>query len=109
MVRIGQARAIGRVLRGVPAVGAQFAALPARAGDDDKPPAYKIYIDPETGKYTTRDPAAEESSQVTVQPPAAADGGGPDLPLLLTASGMIAALAALVLISKHRKQSESRH
>lgn len=34
---------------------------PTLAGDDDKPPAYKIYIDPETGKYTTEDPAAVKS------------------------------------------------
>lgn len=32
--------------------------LYTRAGDEDREPAYLIYIDPETGRYTTRDPAA---------------------------------------------------
>ena len=30
--------------------------MPAAGSDDDERPAYMIYIDPETGKYTTEDP-----------------------------------------------------
>jgi hypothetical protein len=34
------------------------AAAASLAGDEDQDPAYLIYIDPETGRYTTEDPAA---------------------------------------------------
>lgn len=98
---------MGRILRG--ALISQFAALPVWSGDDDKAPAYKIYIDPETGKYTTRDPDATDTAQVTVQPAAAEDAGAPELPLLLTAAGLIVAMAAFVVINKQRKQNDSRH
>jgi len=48
---------------------------PAFTGDDDKAPAYMIYIDPETGKYTTTRPhsvgtatAAEQSTDAQAAP-----------------------------------------
>jgi hypothetical protein len=37
--------------------------LPSVASDDDEQPVYKIYIDPETGKYTTEDPLAADRDQ----------------------------------------------
>lgn len=106
MGTVAQARVNGRLRLGASAVAAQLAAVPARAGDDDKPPAYKIYIDPETGKYTTEDPGTAEQAQLTVRPAAAEDAGAADLPLLLTAAGVIAALAAFVLVSKHLRQAD---
>jgi hypothetical protein len=110
MDRLGHARPTRRFRRGGTAAAALFAATPLRAGDDDKAPAYKIYIDPETGKYTTRDPDAAEASQLTAQPAAKAESGDTtELPLLLTAAAMIVAVAVFVLVSRQRKLNDSRH
>jgi hypothetical protein len=108
MGKVRRTPAIGRTLRGARAAALLFAAGPLRAGDDDKTPAYKIYIDPETGKYTTQDPDALEVTQAPVEPAAAVDAGAPDLPLPLIAAGVIVALGAFVLISKQLKQTDSR-
>jgi hypothetical protein len=35
---------------------------PAAASDNDERPAYMIYIDPETGKYTTEDPSRKSQA-----------------------------------------------
>ena len=44
------------------------ASLPAIAGDDDKPLPYMIYVDPETGKYVTVDPAAGHAAASSAKP-----------------------------------------
>ncbi|MDX1499582.1 MAG: hypothetical protein R3176_06780 [Woeseiaceae bacterium] len=63
---------------GVMAFGAVLAPATARPGDDDKPPPYKIYIDPVTGKYTTEDPAATRTAQPAGAAASAAPGAAPD-------------------------------
>lgn len=50
-------------------LAALLVAANAPAGDDDERPAYMIYIDPETGRYTTEDPFADAPGQ---QAPASA-------------------------------------
>lgn len=83
------------------AAGAVFAAGAAFAGDDDKPPAYKIYIDPETGKYTTEDPALnkDEAAVVAASPRAAGNeaGNGTAAFGITTAALVIAVLAGTAL------------
>jgi hypothetical protein len=71
-------------------------ALPVYAGDDDKPPAYKIYIDPETGKYTTEDPGAMAENAPVIQPPtvAATDASSSKFPVLIVATGVAVMLLA---------------
>jgi hypothetical protein len=66
------------LLASVLLVPALFGAAATLASDNDEKPPYMIYIDPETGKYTTRDPYAEpaaesrpsqpEPARVSVQP-----------------------------------------
>lgn len=41
--------------------------MPAIAGDEDEKPPYMIYIDPETGGYTTTDPESEGVAQQMVE------------------------------------------
>lgn len=55
---------------GVVLLCAMLAAVNVRAGDDDKPPPYRIYIDPETGRYTTEDPLAKLEDMPVVKAPA---------------------------------------
>ena len=76
------------------ASGLVLACGPALAGDDDKPPAYKIYIDPETGRYTTEDPALkkEQGSAITVAP----DPGGSEAGQVSSLSGV--AMTAVIII-----------
>ena len=52
------ARSFIRVILAASVCLVLLAAEPAISGDDDKESAYMIYIDPETGKYTTQDPHA---------------------------------------------------
>jgi hypothetical protein len=104
---------------------------PAFSGDDDKAPAYMIYIDPETGKYTTTKPhstgtadAAEQSARppeapaMSSVPPAAstrvtADAQpGPDmrrsnLPLLIASTSVLAVLVVIGVVRSQRKQLHS--
>ncbi len=67
----------------------------AVAGDEDRAPAYKIYIDPETGQYTTEDPFAEPDSPTAVSalPQATSDAAVP------APTGRVVAVAAIIGIS----------
>lgn len=66
---------IAAALGGALALGAA-AAVPA--SDDDEDPPYLIYIDPETGKYTTVDPMAPRSEAGTPARAHAPQGAGQD-------------------------------
>ena len=61
--------------------------LPAIAypGDEDTKPAYMIYIDPETGKYTTEDPASGNTndSVVPARPASGESNPGSPLPIVI--------------------------
>jgi hypothetical protein len=99
--------------------------FPAYAGDDDKAPAYMIYIDPETGKYTTTRPhsvgtadAAQQSAQASdapatadVRPTAAAqptsDVQRSNLPLIIAGASVLAALLVAGVVRTQRKQFHS--
>lgn len=62
-------RAYTRSLCGLALVlAALLVAANATAGDDDERPAYMIYIDPETGRYTTEDPFADVPDPRTAAP-----------------------------------------
>lgn len=82
-----------------------FAALvlPATAwpGDEDSEPGYMIYIDPETGKYTTEDP--DVATHIVVP----AKQGQTDQQLKLPwAIAGVAALALLLVVGllKHQRR-----
>lgn len=83
-------------------------ALPAGAGDDDKPPAYKIYIDPETGKYTTEEPGVQANEPRIIQPAvdAASEVSSSGFPVLVVIAGAAAVLLAGGLI---RHQMRHNH
>lgn len=81
------------------------AAAPALAGDDDKAPAYKIYIDPETGRYTTEDPEAAQPA-AAVPPPAAAGASKDRLPML-AGGAIVAGLAGFVLFARRRRNANT--
>ncbi len=76
------------------ALGAMLSAA-AFAGDEDRAPAYKIYVDPETGQYTTEDPFAEPDSGTvaSAMPQRADDAAAP------AATGRVIAMAAIIGIS----------
>lgn len=70
--------------------------LPSVASDNDEQPVYKIYIDPETGKYTTEDPLAADreppAPAVTAESTTAAPAAG------VPRQNRYAAVAAALLI-----------
>lgn len=89
-------------------LGAVLSPAPALGSDNDERPAYMIYMDPETGQYTTRDPMqrrpTDYDAQTTGSPPApgvtppesssprASDGGRTDR------SGVIVIIAGAMLL-----------
>ena len=82
------------------------AVLPTTAypGDEDTKPAYMIYIDPDTGKYTTEDPdAGNTNAPVVPVRPASADSQ-PDSPLFIVIGGVLAILLVGGLIKYQRRQ-----
>jgi hypothetical protein len=90
------------------AVIAAAVLLPAAAwcGDEDSKPAYMIYIDPETGKYTHEDP--DTATQV-VAPAAkqAPTDSQPGSPLLIVAGGVLAALLVVGLVKHKHKRKQA--
>lgn len=81
----------------------------AVAGDEDRKPAYMIYIDPVTGKYTTEDPDDPGNSD-TVDGPAPlagaehdGDGNAWDLPMLVLAVGVVVAMLVGAFYRQQRK------
>lgn len=80
------------------------------AGDDDKPPAYRIYIDPETGKYTTEDPLAELEHGPVARPVPAESPVPEEQPVvaMLTAAVMIAVLGGAFLLFRRQPTNQER-
>ena len=82
--------------------------LPAIAypGDEDTKPAYMIYIDPETGKYTTEDPEAanKNTSVVPAQP---VSGNRQTKLLLLVVGGCAAAVLLVGGLLRHQRRQET--
>lgn len=66
------------------------------ASDDDEQPAYMIYIDPETGKYTTEDPLAADRDQPV--PTAMTTGSTNAVPAVGVRQNWYAAVAAALVI-----------
>lgn len=79
--------------------------LPSVASDDDEQPVYMIYIDPETGRYTTADPLAADreppaSTAMTTESTIAAPAAG--VPRQNWYAAVAAALVILlVLVGGH--------
>ena len=80
----------------------------AIAGDEDRRPAYMIYIDPVTGKYTTEDPENPDpdgDEGPTALPSAEHDTEKKqwDLPMLLLAGGVVVAMLVGAYYRQQRK------
>lgn len=79
------------------------AATPVYCGDEDRGSAYKIYIDPETGKYTTEEPGAFVRSDSVVMPPPQSPPAKRSSPVLLvTGAGALLVLFAVVAVRRRR-------
>ena len=75
----------------------------AVAGDEDEKPAYLIYIDPETGKYTTEDPEVAGGPEMPAGPVQNVEDQALNLPLLLLAAVVIFAMLVGGLYRQQRK------
>ena len=80
--------------------------LPAIAypGDEDTKPAYMIYIDPETGKYTTEDPGSGNTNAPIVPARPASGESNPSSPLLIVIGCALAALLVGGLLQHQRRR-----
>ncbi|MCH7637230.1 MAG: hypothetical protein IIA12_06120 [Proteobacteria bacterium] len=80
--------------------------LPAIAfpGDEDTKPAYMIYIDPETGKYTTEDPASGNTNDSVVPARPASGNSQPKLTLFIVGGSVLAVLLVGGLLKHQRRQ-----
>jgi len=77
----------------------------AYPGDEDSKPGYMIYIDPETGKYTTEDPDAGNTNAPPVVPARPASGDSdPGSPLVIVIGGVLAVLLVGVMLKHQRRQ-----
>ena len=76
----------------------------AYAGDEDSEPAYMIYIDPDTGKYTTEDPDAGNANAPIVPARPEAGSSQPKLTLLIVGGSAIAVLLVGGLLQHQRRQ-----
>lgn len=76
-------------------------------GDEDKDPAYMIYIDPETGKYTTEDPDAAPPADAVVTVPQQSSRSSQakrsDLPLLIAGATVLVVVLAVGVLRQQRK------
>lgn len=94
-----------------PVIVAMFACLlltaPAFSGDDDKASAYKIYIDPETGKYTTEDPHAA-AALAAVALPSSGRNQDDSHWRLVSVAAVILALSLAVVLMMRRRQTTAR-
>ncbi len=72
-------------------------------GDEDSKPAYMIYIDPETGKYTHEDPDTATRTVTPVEQ--AKTASQPGLPLLIVAGSVLVALLVVGLVKHQRRQA----
>ncbi|MCH8059004.1 MAG: hypothetical protein IIA11_00955 [Proteobacteria bacterium] len=87
-------------------------------GDEDAKPAYMIYINPETGKYTTEDPEAGNTNDSVVParpasgntndsvvPARPASGNSqPNLTVLIVGGSALAVLLVGGLLKRQRRQ-----
>ena len=78
--------------------------LPATVwpGDEDLKPAYMIYIDPETGKYTHDSP--DTATQIVAPAKQALTYSQPESPSLIVTGIVLAALLVVALVRHQRKQ-----
>lgn len=89
-------------------LGAVLAGVDGHAGDDDKPPAYKIYIDPETGRYTTEDPMARPEPMpvaTALQAPSRPVREGQTAAALMSVAVIVATLVGGFLIYRRRPRT----
>lgn len=75
----------------------------ATGGDEDERPPYMIYIDPETGKYTTEDPMLKSTNVGTTGNEVI--NGAESNPIAGTLVSAFLAIS-LFLILRHRRASE---
>ncbi|MDH3351281.1 MAG: hypothetical protein OEM51_07015 [Gammaproteobacteria bacterium] len=89
----------------LPAAAAALFALPGPAfsGDEDKDPAYMIYIDPETGKYTTEDPSADATPDAAAVPSQSPRATRSDTPYLVAVTSLLAILLVFAIVRHQRK------
>ncbi len=78
------------------------------AGDEDTKPAYMIYIDPETGKYTTEDPYADVANDRVVRTEPTSEIAEPKIPARIVGLTALAVLVVGALIGLQRKQHMSQ-
>lgn len=72
----------------------------AHCGDEDSAPAYLIYIDPETKRYTTDDPGVAPAKETVTTAPASDSNR-----LLLAVLGAAAVLVAVVYRRNRQKST----
>jgi len=72
----------------------------AYCGDEDSTPAYLIYIDPETKRYTTDDPGVAAAREAVAPAPASDNNH-----LLLAVLGAAAVLVAVVYVRNRQKSN----
>lgn len=77
---------------------------PAYCADEDKAPAYMIYIDPETGKYTTENPDAKTKSDAVVVTAPTTDARQPNLSVLIIGASVFIAMLVAGVIKYQRRQ-----
>ena len=86
-------------------VAVSLFSMPAIAGDEDETSPYMIYIDPETGRYTTTDPESEAVAAQKVEEKATqgTEQVQRDIPgLSVGAAIALALLMAGVLLTRRR-------
>jgi hypothetical protein len=80
----------------------------AYAGDEDSRPAYMIYIDPETGKYTTDDPDVVNTNAPVVPVSPASEDNFPSTTLYVLIGGALAMLLAGAMLKHQRRQHSGK-
>lgn len=78
--------------------------VPAYCGDEDQAPAYMIYIDPETGKYTTENPDNAATTHAVVDASQAPASKRSSASLLITGATLLVILLAAGIVKHQRKQ-----
>lgn len=93
-----------------------LSAAPAEASDDDEDPPYLIYIDPETGRYTTVDPNVEGPDAAARSPAAPVtnmespvDAPPERTTVIAVSAGVAAAVIAIAVAFRRRRDARRRH
>ncbi|NNC78075.1 MAG: hypothetical protein HKN77_08950 [Woeseiaceae bacterium] len=76
---------------------------PAFSGDDDKASAYKIYIDPDTGRYTTQDPHATAVPDPAAMSPVTRQRDDSLWRLVMAAASILVISFAVISIMRRRQ------